>query len=80
LPSRSFGVARRSSPTPYSDASTDGAASGEVAKSAGKVQYSSGTNARISSSRSTIRRSATDCTRPAEMPEATVRHSTGESR
>ena len=32
------------------------------------VQYSSGLKARISSSRSTISRTATDCTRPAERP------------
>src|SRR3712207_7223035 len=33
------------------------------------LQYSTGTNAAISRSRSTIRRSAGDCTRPAERSE-----------
>ncbi len=32
-----------------------------------------------SRSRSTTRRVATDCTRPAESPRETLRHSTGES-
>ena len=41
------------------------------------VQYSTGLNARISRSRSTISRSATVCTRPAEMPFFTVFQRTG---
>ncbi len=44
---------------------------------ASTVQYSTGVNARMSRSRSTISRSATVCTRPAEMPFFTVFHSTG---
>ncbi len=36
------------------------------------LQYSCGVNARISRSRSTMRRSATVCTRPAESPFLTV--------
>ncbi len=42
-------------------------------------QYSSGRNASISRSRSTISRTATDCTRPAERPVATFRHRSGET-
>ena len=42
-------------------------------------QYSTGTNARISRSRSTISRSATDCTRPAESPRRTFSQSSGDS-
>ena len=42
------------------------------------VQYSRFWNARISRSRSTIRRSATVCTRPAESPRRTLSHSSGE--
>ena len=49
------------------------------ARSAKPSQYSSGTNARISRSRSTMRRTATDCTRPAERPRAILAHSSGES-
>ena len=41
-------------------------------------QYSTGTNAWISRSRSTIRRTATDWTRPAERPRCTFSHSSGE--
>ncbi len=48
-------------------------------RSAWTSQYSSGTKARISRSRSTIRRTATDCTRPAERPRAILAHSSGES-
>ncbi len=70
----------RCAPTEYSFASISGAPPSLRAKSAGKLQYSSGTKARISSSRSTIILSATDCTRPAEIPEDTARHSTGEMR
>ena len=42
-------------------------------------QYEARTNAIRSRSRSTIKRVATDCTRPAERPGPTLRHSTGES-
>ena len=41
-------------------------------------QYSRGTKARISRSRSTINRTATDCTRPAESPPRTFAQSSGE--
>ena len=42
------------------------------------VQYSCATNARIASSRSTISRNATVCTRPADSPRRTLFHSRGE--
>ena len=42
------------------------------------VQYSTGTNAWISRSRSTISRTATDCTRPAESPRRIFLQSSGE--
>ena len=48
-------------------------------RSAWTSQYSSGTKAWISRSRSTIRRTATDCTRPAESPRATLAHSRGDT-
>jgi len=48
------------------------------ASSAAMVQYSRALNASISSSRSTIMRNAGDCTRPADRPGWTLRHSTGE--
>ena len=41
------------------------------------LQYSFGTNALISSSLSTIRRTATDCTRPADKPLLTFFHKKG---
>ena len=44
---------------------------------ASSVQYSSGTKALISRSRSTISRTATDCTRPAERPRRTFFQSSG---
>ena len=44
---------------------------------ASMVQYSSGRKALISASRSTTRRTATDCTRPADRPRRTLDHSTG---
>jgi hypothetical protein len=44
---------------------------------ASMVQYSSGRKALISASRSTTRRTATDCTRPADSPRRTLDHSTG---
>ncbi len=43
------------------------------------VQYSSGLKLRIASSRSTIRRNATDCTRPAERPAAIFFHKMGDT-
>ena len=46
--------------------------------SASTVQYSCVLNASISISRSTMRRKATDCTRPAERAPGSLRHSTGE--
>ena len=45
---------------------------------ASTVQYWRETKASISASRSQIRRSATDCTRPAERLPGSFRHSTGE--
>ena len=42
-------------------------------------QYSWGVKARISSSRSTTSRVATDCTRPADSPRRIFFHSRGES-
>src|SRR5688572_22053205 len=44
---------------------------------ASTVQYSTGTKALISPSRSTTRRTATDCTRPADSPRLTLVHNTG---
>src|SRR3989338_5121808 len=46
--------------------------------SASTVQYSWVRKRSISSSRSTISRRATDCTRPAERLPGSLRHSTGE--
>ncbi len=46
--------------------------------SASTVQYSWVLNRSISSSRSTTRRRATDCTRPAEREPGSLRHRTGE--
>ncbi len=46
--------------------------------SASMVQYSWVLNRSISSSRSTMMRSATDCTRPAERAPGSLRQSTGE--
>ncbi len=42
-------------------------------------QYSTGTKAAISRSRSVMRRTATDCTRPAERPRRIFSQSSGES-
>ncbi|MOA11566.1 hypothetical protein D3C78_1315150 [compost metagenome] len=50
-----------------------------VARSAWISQYSSGTKARISRSRSTTSFTATDCTRPADRPRAILAHSSGET-
>src|SRR5207244_6022287 len=56
-----------SPPTSFSVATNSG---GSLAASrACNDQYSTGTNARIARSRSTIRRTATDWTRPAESPQ-----------
>ncbi len=49
-----------------------------AATSASTLQYSWVLKASISCSRSTIRRSATDCTRPAERAPGSLRHSTGD--
>ena len=46
---------------------------------AGWVEYEAERNAIRSRSRSTTRRVATDCTRPAERPARTLRHSTGDT-
>src|SRR5271156_3831241 len=64
LPACLTSRARNGSPPAETSASTD--------------QYSWVRNASISISRSTIRRSATDCTRPAEREPGNLRHSTGE--
>ncbi len=48
-------------------------------KTPSKLQYSSVLKALISRSRSTIKRTATDCTRPADSPLATLRHRNGDS-
>ena len=45
--------------------------------SASSDHHSTGTNAAISRSRSTIIRRATDCTRPADSPNCTFSHSSG---
>ncbi len=50
-----------------------------VASRAETVQYSRVLNASISISRSTISRSATDWTRPADLAPGSLRQSTGES-
>ena len=50
-----------------------------VASRASIDQYSWVLKASISASRSQTRRSATDCTRPAERAPGSLRHSTGES-
>ena len=49
-----------------------------VPNSTSTVQYSRLLKTSISASRSQIRRSATDCTRPAERLPGSLRHSTGE--
>ena len=48
-----------------------------VARSASSVQYSRAVKARISRSRSTTIRTATDWTRPADRPPRTFRDSSG---
>ena len=48
-----------------------------VSSSASSVQYSRAVNARISRSRSTTMRTATDCTRPADRPPRTLRDRSG---
>ena len=49
-----------------------------VTRVATRDQYSRGLKTSISRSRSQTRRSATDCTRPAERAPGSLRHSTGE--
>ncbi len=63
--------------TLFSSATKAGGSS--AASSALKTQYSTATKAWRSFSRSTMRRRATDCTRPAEMPLLTFFHRSGES-
>ncbi len=53
---------------PLPTAGPEGDREGGAVSRASMLQYSLGTKARISSSRSTIIRTATDCTRPAESP------------
>src|SRR5208283_738918 len=66
-----------SSPLPRNRASNAG---GLLAvRCASMVQYSFFSNALISRSRSTIKRRATVCTRPAESPRRTLSHSSGET-
>jgi hypothetical protein len=50
-----------------------------ASSSASTVQYSTGLNPLISLSRSTIKRSATVCTRPALNPRRTLSHSSGDT-
>src|SRR6185295_8652416 len=50
----------------------------ELARIASTDQYSCGLNLSISTSRSTMMRSATDCTRPAEREPGSLRHKTGD--
>ena len=56
-----------------------GASSPSRARSTNASQNSSGVKARISRSRSTMSRTATDCTRPADNPRATFDHNKGDS-
>ena len=56
-----------------------GASPGSMLKRPVSCQYSSGMNSRISRSRSTTRRTATDCTRPALNPRATFFQSSGDT-
>ena len=55
------------------------AAAESGAKSPSTSQYDARRKAIRSRSRSTTMRVATDCTRPAESPWRTLRHSTGET-
>ena len=66
-----------SSPMPINRASKAGGLA--AARCASIVQYSSLTNALISRSRSTMSRSATVCTRPADSPRRTLSHNSGET-
>ena len=66
-----------SSPLPRNRASNAGGLL--AARCASMVQYSFFSNALISRSRSTINRSATVCTRPAESPRRTLSQSSGET-
>ncbi len=78
LSSKSRPVATR---VPSSRARRDskGADSVDVARSAERSQYPAATKASRSRSRSTTRRVAADCTRPAESPGPILRQSTGET-
>ena len=64
---------------PWNWALKDPALGATRPRSASMVQYSWGWKARISSSRSTTSRVATDWTRPADRPRRIFRHSRGES-
>ena len=77
-----FAVARPSSPiaVPSSRQSAAGkTAPSAVPISASTVQYCRGAKASIPASRSQSRRSATDCTRPAERQPGSLRQRIGES-
>src|ERR1700686_4411703 len=66
-----------SSPLPRNRASNAGGLA--AARLASIVQYSFFSKALMSRSRSTIKRSATVCTRPAERPRRTLSHNRGET-
>ena len=80
-PSASFGMSRRLSFLPWKAERRAGKLSPRVRRRAvaSTDQYSCGLNFSISTSRSTMMRSATDWTRPAEREPGSLRHSTGES-
>ena len=82
LPRRRFGSSIPASPIAVPSSRTSVAAKPNAvlpaAASASTVQYRRGTKASIPASRSQIRRSATDCTRPAERQPGSLRHSTGD--
>ncbi|AGP38520.1 hypothetical protein SCE1572_31030 [Sorangium cellulosum So0157-2] len=68
-------------PSAEASFATNGARCGGLAavRPTAMFQYSSGTNASTSRSRSTMRRSATDCTRPADRPNASFDHTSAET-
>ena len=77
------GLARRDRTSPASCRRAGSGAPGTsapcgVVNAAWMLQYSCARNASISASRSQIRRSATDCTRPAEREPWSLRQSTGD--
>jgi len=65
------------SPPFVANRATNGVSAPSGVSRASIDQYSCGTNASISRSRSQIRRTATDWTRPALKPPRTFRHSSG---